>query len=92
VPTSRKGFLPIHLTKYSQQPTGDLSYDIKNCRNGRVLLEGIDIIAKESDQDYMMAVYRAEANGNTDNTVRNVYVPLYFNGRRWGDFELAYVI
>lgn len=92
VPTSRKGFLPIHLTKYSRQPTGDLAHDIENCRNGRVLLEGIDLIAKESDQDYMMAVYRAEADGTTYKTVRNVYVPLYFNRQRWGDFEVAYVI
>jgi methyl-accepting chemotaxis protein len=92
VPTSRKGFLPIHLKEYSRQPTGDLAHDTKYCRNGRVLFEGVDLLAKESEQDYMMAVYRHEGDGKTYNIVRNVYVPLRINGQRWGDFELAYVI
>lgn len=92
VPTSREGFLPIHLKEFSKAPTGDLAHDTKHCRNGRILLGGIDDIAKASEQDYMMAVYRHEGDGKTYKTVRNVYVPLRINGRRWGDAEIAYVI
>ena len=92
VPTSRDGFLPIHLKEFSRRPTGDLAHDTKYCRNGRILLGGIDNIAKASDQDYMMAVYRHEGDGKTYKTVRNVYVPLRINGKRWGDAEIAYVI
>lgn len=90
--TSRKGFLPVHLKEYSRAPTGELAHDTKYCRNGRVLFGGCDLIAKASEQDYMMAVYRHEGDGKTYNIVRNVYVPLRVNGQRWGDFELAYVI
>jgi methyl-accepting chemotaxis protein len=90
--SSRKGFLPIHLMEYSRNPTGDLAHDTKYCRNGRVLFDGIDLVAKASDQDYMMAVYRHEGDGKTHQTVRNVYVPLRINGQRWGDLEIAYVI
>jgi methyl-accepting chemotaxis protein len=90
--TSREGFLPVHLKEFSRTPTGDIAHDTKYCRNGRVLLEGIDIPAKASEQDYMMAVYRHEGDGQTYKVVRNVYVPLRINGRRWGDFELAYVV
>lgn len=92
VPTSREGFLPIHLKEFSRAPTGDLAHDTKYCRNGRILLGGIDDIAKASEQDYMMAVYRHEGDGKTYTTVRNVYVPIRINGRRWGDAEIAYVI
>lgn len=90
--TSREGFLPVHLKEFSRAPTGDLSHDTKYCRNGRVLFDGSDVIAKASEQDYMMAVYRHEGDGRTYNVVRNVYVPLRINGRRWGDFELAYIL
>jgi methyl-accepting chemotaxis protein len=90
--TSRAGFLPVHLKEYSRAPTGELAHDTKYCRNGRVLFDGCDLIAKASEQDYMMAVYRHEGDGKTYNIVRNVYVPLRINGQRWGDFELAYVI
>jgi methyl-accepting chemotaxis protein len=92
VPTSRTGFLPIHLKEFSRTPTGDVAHDTKYCRNGRVLFDGIDLVAKASEQDYMMAVYRHEGDGKTYQTVRNVYVPIRINGKRWGDFEIAYVI
>ena len=92
VTSSRKGFLPIHLKEFSRAPTGDLAHDTQYCRNGRILFDGVDIVAKVSEQDYMMAVYRHEGDGKTYNIVRNVYVPLRINGQRWGDFEIAYVI
>ena len=38
----------------------------------------------------MMAVYRQEGDGKQYRVVRNIYIPLVLNGRRWGDFELAY--
>ena len=86
------GFLPTHISDRCRQPTGDLAHDTKYCRNGRILLEGVDISAKQSTDAYMMAVYRQEGDGLQYLVVRNVYVPLYINGRRWGDFELAYTL
>lgn len=85
-----KGFLPTHLTERSRKPTGELAHDTQYCRNGRILLEGVDLVAKASTAPYTMAVYRQEGDGSAYVVVRNVYVPLYFGGRRWGDFELAY--
>ncbi|MCT2558173.1 methyl-accepting chemotaxis protein [Tsuneonella sp. YG55] len=87
-----RGFLPTHVTDRSRQPTGDLAHDTKYCRNGRILFDAIDRKAKASGDPYMMAVYRQEGDGTTYEVVRNVYVPLVINGRRWGDFELAYVL
>ncbi len=86
------GFLPTHISDRSRQPTGDLQHDTMFCRNGRILLGAIDLKAKRSNDPYMMAVYRQEGDGKTYEIVRNVYVPLIVNGRRWGDFELAYVL
>lgn len=86
--TSREGFLPVHMKEFSRAPTGDPAHDTKYCRNGLVLFNDIDAIIKASEQDYMMSVYRHEGDGRT---VRNVSVPLRINGRRWGDFELAYM-
>ncbi|MXO90224.1 methyl-accepting chemotaxis protein [Pontixanthobacter aquaemixtae] len=84
------GFLPTHISDHSREPTGNLTHDTKYCRNGRIILETIDKKAKSSNEPYMMAVYRQEGDGKQYLVVRNIYVPLYINGRRWGDFELAY--
>ncbi len=88
--TDIKGFLPTHISEMSHEPTGDLAHDTKHCRNGRILLEPIDKRAKQSTAPYMMAVYRQEGDGTQYVVVRNIYVPLIINGRRWGDFEIAY--
>ena len=88
--TDMQGYLPTHLSEMSKPATGDLAHDTRFCRNGRIILEPIDRKAKRSNQPYMMAVYRQEGDGTTYRVVRNVYVPLRINGRRWGDFELAY--
>lgn len=84
--TDKNGYLPTHLSARSQQPTGDYEHDMAYCRNGRIILDGVDKVAKVSDAPYTMAVYHHD----TDGTVRNVYVPLHINGQRWGDFEVAY--
>ena len=89
-PADMKGFLPTHVTAHSRAPTGDLAHDTKYCRNGRIILEGVDLVAKTTSDPYTMAVYRQEGDGKNYIVVRNVYVPLVINGRRWGDSELAY--
>jgi methyl-accepting chemotaxis protein len=88
--TDMNGFLPTHLSERSRTPTGDLAHDTTYCRNGRIIFDPIDRKAKASQQPYMMAVYRQEGDGQNYHVVRNVYIPLIFGGRRWGDFELAY--
>lgn len=88
--TDQKGYLPTHLSRHSQAPTGDLAHDTQYCRNGRIIFDPIDQRAKRNPAPYMMAVYRQEGDGTTYRVVRNVYVPMTINGRRWGDFELAY--
>ncbi|MBT8389074.1 MAG: chemotaxis protein [Altererythrobacter sp.] len=88
--TDVNGFLPTHLSARSQEPTGNLAHDTAFCRNGRIIFEGVDKKAKMSTAPYTMAVYRQEGDGEKYIVVRNVYVPLYINGERWGDYELAY--
>ena len=88
--TDRNGYLPTHLSRYSRDPTGDIDHDTQYCRNGRIILYAIDRRAKASTAPYMLAVYRQEGDGKNYNLVRNIYVPLIFDGVRWGDLELAY--
>jgi methyl-accepting chemotaxis protein len=94
--TSIKGFLPTHMTKFSATPSGDFAHDNRYCRNGRLFFEGVDMVAKVSEKDYMMAVYRhtgaSSGSNKAEAVVRNVYVPLRIKGRRWGDLEVAYIL
>jgi methyl-accepting chemotaxis protein len=42
-----------------------------------------------SEKPAMLATYRMEL-GEKNIPVKNVFVPLWIKGRRWGNYELAY--
>ncbi len=88
--TNVDGYLPTHLSEFSRAPTGDVAHDTKYCRNGRRFFDPVDAKAKASEEPFFMAVYRREGDGSYYDVVRNVYVPLVFRGRRWGDLEISY--
>lgn len=88
--TDKNGYLPTHTTLYSRPPKGDPVYDAAHCRNRRILLDDTDRLAKASVKPFHVAVYRREDDDGGYHIVRNVYVPMIFEGRRWGDFEVAY--
>ncbi len=90
--TDVNGYLPTHTTQYSRLPTGDPVHDAAFCRNRRILADETDKIAKASTKPFHIAVYRRDREDGGFDVVRNVYVPLIVNGRRWGDFEIAYRI
>ncbi|GIX18405.1 MAG: chemotaxis protein [Erythrobacter sp.] len=88
----RNGFMPTHLTARSRQPTGDYTHDLQFCRNGRIITTPFDKWVKQATKPFSMAVYRHEGDGAHYRVVRLVSVPLVLAGRRWGEFEISYVI
>ncbi len=86
------GFMPTHATERSRKPTGDLDHDSAWCRNGRKILNNSLRRATDSDEPYIMSVHRQETVGGQFYIVRTVYVPLRFEGRRWGELELSYIL
>lgn len=91
--TNEDGYLPTHISYRSRKPTGDVKHDSEFCRNRRLLLDNITSKAvAQRDQEFIAAAYRFMANDETDYQVlKNIFVPLYFGGRYWGNFEIAYV-
>ena len=85
------GYLPTHQTSRSQAPRADdIEWNTAKCRNRRILLDDATERATKSDAPFMMAVYRFE-KGDDYSLLKNVFVPIRINGRRWGNFEIAYV-
>ena len=85
------GYLPTHQSRRSQPPrAGDAEWNDRNCRNRRIILDETTARAVRSDAPFMMAVYQLTRGGEAL-MVKNVYVPLWIGGRRWGNFEIAYL-
>lgn len=83
------GYLPTHLSERSRPQGPDPVWNDANCRNKRILIDDVTRAALASNRPATLATYRMEL-GDDFIPVKNVFVPLSFKGRRWGNFELAY--
>jgi methyl-accepting chemotaxis protein len=61
----------------------------EHCRNRRILIDDTTRNALASNKPATLGAYRMEL-GDKFIPVKNVFVPLWIKGRRWGNFELAY--
>jgi methyl-accepting chemotaxis protein len=83
------GYLPTHLSIRSHPQGPDPVWNDEHCRNRRILIDDTTRAALASDKPATLATYRMEL-GDKFIPVKNVFVPLWIKGRRWGNFELAY--
>jgi methyl-accepting chemotaxis protein len=87
--TDINGYLPTHISERSQPQSDDPEWNADHCRNRRNFVDDITRRAIASEKDAMLSTYSMEFSGG-HLPVKNVFVPLWVKGRRWGNFELAY--
>jgi methyl-accepting chemotaxis protein len=83
------GYLPTHLSERSHPQGPDPVWNDAHCRNKRILIDDATRSALNSDKPATLYTYRMEL-GDKHIPVKNVFVPLWIKGRRWGNYELAY--
>jgi methyl-accepting chemotaxis protein len=82
------GHLPTHLSERSQPQGSDPVWNDAHCRNRRILIDDQTRYALQSNEPTLMTYVMQR--GDESIAVKNVYVPLFIKGRRWGNVELAY--
>lgn len=85
------GYLPTHLTLRSQPQGPDVEWNNSWSRNRRIMIDDCTRRAIASDAPAILNCYRMTLGNNVFVPVKNVFVPIYFHGRRWGNYEFAYV-
>ena len=83
------GYLPTHLSKRSHAPGPDPVWNDAHCRNKRIMIDDVTRNALASEKPATLATYRMEL-GDKFIPVKNIFIPLWVKGQRWGNFELAY--
>jgi methyl-accepting chemotaxis protein len=85
------GYLPTHASSKSHpQRPNDPAWNALHCRNKCNFMDDATARAVKSDADFMLTTYRQNLGLHGYRTVKNVFVPLYLGGKRWGNFEVAY--
>ena len=82
------GHLPTHSSDRSQPQGDDPVWNDAHCRNRRMLIDDQTRFAHASDEPTMMTYLMTR--GDERIPVKNIYIPVHFKGKRWGNFELAY--
>ncbi len=82
------GHLPTHMSSRSHAQGDDPVWNDAHCRNRRILMDDQTRYAHSSSEPTLMT-YRM-TRGNESIAVKNVYIPLFIKGRRWGNLELAF--
>lgn len=85
------GYLPTHLSLRSQPQGPDVQWNGTWSRNRRKMMDDCTQRAIDSTAPAMLSCYRMTLGGGEFLPLKNVFVPLFFGGRRWGNYELAYV-
>jgi len=83
------GYLPTHLSERSHPQGPDPVWNDAHCSNKRIMIDDQTRMALASDRPATLATYRMEL-GDKWIPVKNIYVPLWIKGRRWGNLEVAY--
>jgi methyl-accepting chemotaxis protein len=90
--TDLNGYLPTHNSwKSLPQRPDDPAWNAENCRNRRDFMDDATKRALAFDGDFMLVTYRQDLGQGRYRAVKSVFVPLRIAGRRWGNFEVAFV-
>jgi methyl-accepting chemotaxis protein len=87
------GYLPTHITARSHpQREGARNWNMEHARNRQIFMDSQTRRALDGDGDFFLFTYRQDLGEGRYRALRSVFVPLLFNGRRWGLYEVGYLI
>ncbi|MBO0748999.1 MAG: methyl-accepting chemotaxis protein [Porphyrobacter sp.] len=87
------GYLPTHITERSQAPIpGQRLRNLEFSRNRQIFMDNQTRRALDGSDDYFLFAYRQDLGEGRFRALRSVFVPLHFAGRKWGLYEVGYLI
>lgn len=87
------GYLPTHISVRSQpQRPGQTRWNMEHARNRQIFMDSQTRRALDGEGDFFLFTYRQDLGEGRYRALRSVFVPLTFGGRRWGLYEVGYLI
>ncbi len=87
------GYLPTHISARSHpQRPGEPLWNMEHARNRQIFMDAQTRRALDGESDFFLYTYRQDLGEGRYRALRSVFVPLVFEGRRWGLYEVGYLI
>jgi methyl-accepting chemotaxis protein len=87
------GYLPTHISgrSMSQRPD-DPRWNMEHARNRQIFMDAQTRRALDGEGEFFLFTYRQDLGEGRYRALRSVFVPLVFGGRKWGLYEVGYLI
>jgi methyl-accepting chemotaxis protein len=87
----RNGYLPVHNKMHSHlQRPGDIAWNTANSRNRRIFNDPEGLAASQNLRSYLIQSYARDMGGGKNIMLKEISVPIRFNGRHWGCFRTVW--
>jgi methyl-accepting chemotaxis protein len=87
------GYLPTHITERSQTPIpGERLRNLEFARNRQIFMDSQTRRALDGSGEFFLFAYRQDLGDGRFRALRSVFVHLSFRGRKWGLYEVGYLI
>jgi methyl-accepting chemotaxis protein len=87
------GYLPTHISARSQPQRPDAqAWNMEHARNRQIFMDSQTRRALDGAGDFFLFTYRQDLGEGRYRALRSAFVPLVFAGRRWGLYEVGYLI
>ncbi|WP_313808673.1 methyl-accepting chemotaxis protein [Sphingobium sp.] len=87
------GYLPTHISARSQPQRPDQPrWNMENARNRQIFMDSQTRRALDGEGDFFLFSYRQDMGEGRYRALRSVFVPIIIRGRRWGLYEVGYLI
>jgi methyl-accepting chemotaxis protein len=87
------GWLPTHISARSQpQRPGERAWNMEHARNRQMFMDSQTRRALDGEGDFFLFTYRQDLGEGRYRALRSAFVPLIFAGKRWGLYEVGYLI
>lgn len=87
-----RGYLPTHNEKFSKPQSNDPVWNAANCRNRRTFDDKVGLRAGQNREPFLLQSYRRDMGGGKFAIMKDLSVPINFEGRHWGALRLAYKV
>lgn len=88
--TDPKGHVPVHNSKVSRSPTGNIEHDSRFCRNLRIFEDAGSQRAAKNTQPLQLHAYRRDLGGGEFIVMRECNVPITIEGDICYNLRLGY--
>ncbi|MGC9158881.1 MAG: methyl-accepting chemotaxis protein [Terracidiphilus sp.] len=88
----RRGYLGTHLKAFAHPQGPDPVWNASHCRQRRLISDATGKVAFSTDKDYLLQTYLRDLGPNNMPMLKDLNVPIWVRGRRWGVFRVVYSI